>query len=1093
MPNVAPVLDLNGVEEGLGTSRSYSEGGTAEAIAPDATFEDSDSADLDGGTLTVSFEQNGTVDDVLAILDGGDGAGEIGLSGSDVTFGGVVIGTWSGGTNGTDLVVTFNAAATPAAAQALARAITFANGSDTPSTALRSLSFSIADGDGGVAEAGAVVSVKGDGVVTIEATGNGSDQAAQIKAALADPDVTTVKLAAGSFFVGSVIYVPEGKTLVGAGQAQTTVTYLPSFGPLPPVLIEGGKCYSHEGIAVGANARLADLTIDANKLNNDMGATLRVHGAVGRGDGFLVENVTVKNSTGYAFLANGTLENTVNGTFRNVYAENSNVLFETNHSDGVLFENARGADGDGDIRMEAVFHPLNNSRNITFKDCYYVGINQAINVNSNGGEQSNIVFDNLYAETTSNALAAIIAGAHPNEVFFVNSTVKAAGSNALNASNATVYAEGSRFEGGVIGFAINTGTAYFTNTTATGIAYPGFTGATYGVYATGGGKIIWNGGSVFAEGGPGTTQYLGDVTLSSVWIGPGAPAAILSGTDGNDQIVGGSIDEVIGGKAGDDSIDGGLGVDALYGDAGADRILGGGGNDYAFGGDGDDEVDGQDGDDFVDGGAGRDILHGNTGNDYIIGGVDDDRIFGGDGDDLIGGQDGNDFIDAGAGRDFLYGDGGNDHMVGGADNDDMHGQDGDDLMGGQDGDDYVVGGNGRDTLYGDAGNDHMVGGADDDRIFGQDGSDLIGGSEGSDFINGGNGRDFLFGDAGNDHMVGGADNDDIHGQDGDDLIGGQDGDDFIDGGVGRDRLFGDAGKDLIVGGLDNDIIHGQDGDDVVGGQDGDDYIDGGLGRDSLYGDAGRDHIVGGADNDRIFGQDGDDLIGGQDGDDYIEGGLGRDRLYGDGGNDHMLGGRDGDKIYGQAGDDLIGGQEGDDFIDGGLGRDRLFGDAGADHIIGGAENDSIFGQDGNDLIGGQDGDDYIDGGNGRDILFGDAGNDTIAGGAGADDLYGQAGADRFVFSAIGESIAGGADRLLDFDRAAGDLIDLSAIDANLGTPEEDAFTFVGTSAFTNRAGELRYEVIDNQVHVSGDANGDGVADLTFVVNMTSVVATDFIL
>ena len=61
-----------------------------------------------------------------------------------------MIGTWTGGTSGgTPLIVTFNASATPAAAQALARNITFANVSETPVAAPRTLRMAVTDGDGG--------------------------------------------------------------------------------------------------------------------------------------------------------------------------------------------------------------------------------------------------------------------------------------------------------------------------------------------------------------------------------------------------------------------------------------------------------------------------------------------------------------------------------------------------------------------------------------------------------------------------------------------------------------------------------------------------------------------------------------------------------------------------------------------------------------------------------------------------------------------------------------------------------------------------------------------------------------------------------
>ena len=86
--------------------------------------------------------------DRLAIRHEGTGSGQIGLSGASVTYGGVLIGTFTGGSGVTPLVISFNANATPAAAQALARNLTYANVSTTPSTAQRVVRISLNDGDG---------------------------------------------------------------------------------------------------------------------------------------------------------------------------------------------------------------------------------------------------------------------------------------------------------------------------------------------------------------------------------------------------------------------------------------------------------------------------------------------------------------------------------------------------------------------------------------------------------------------------------------------------------------------------------------------------------------------------------------------------------------------------------------------------------------------------------------------------------------------------------------------------------------------------------------------------------------------------------
>ena len=96
----------------------------------------------------------------LRSRDQGTGAGQIGISGSNVTYGGTTIGTFTGGANGSIALVTFNnASATPAAAQALADHILYANTSDDPSTAPRTVTFTVNDGGGDTGTATATISV----------------------------------------------------------------------------------------------------------------------------------------------------------------------------------------------------------------------------------------------------------------------------------------------------------------------------------------------------------------------------------------------------------------------------------------------------------------------------------------------------------------------------------------------------------------------------------------------------------------------------------------------------------------------------------------------------------------------------------------------------------------------------------------------------------------------------------------------------------------------------------------------------------------------------------------------------------------------
>jgi VCBS repeat-containing protein len=111
-------------------------------IDGDVTFTDPDN-NFDGGRLTVAGL---LAQDTVAIRNQGTGTGEIGVSGSNVSFGGSVIGSFAGGA-GSTLTVTFNAAATAAGIEALIENLTYANSSDAPA-ASRSFELKVTDAAG---------------------------------------------------------------------------------------------------------------------------------------------------------------------------------------------------------------------------------------------------------------------------------------------------------------------------------------------------------------------------------------------------------------------------------------------------------------------------------------------------------------------------------------------------------------------------------------------------------------------------------------------------------------------------------------------------------------------------------------------------------------------------------------------------------------------------------------------------------------------------------------------------------------------------------------------------------------------------------
>jgi Ca2+-binding RTX toxin-like protein len=119
------------------------------------------------------------------------------------------------------------------------------------------------------------------------------------------------------------------------------------------------------------------------------------------------------------------------------------------------------------------------------------------------------------------------------------------------------------------------------------------------------------------------------------------------------------------------------------------------------------------------------------------------------------------------------------------------------------------------------------------------------------------------------------------------------------------------------------------------------------------------------------------------------------------------------------------------------------------------------------------------GANGDTITTG-AGADFLQGGGGADALRGGGGGDVFRYLAVSDSTAASEDRILDFAPGL-DKIDLSRIDANSLAAGDQAFAWIGSSAFSGAAGELRATLSNGVWTVEGDVNGDRVADLVIAV------------
>ena len=145
-------------------------------------------------------------------------------------------------------------------------------------------------------------------------------------------------------------------------------------------------------------------------------------------------------------------------------------------------------------------------------------------------------------------------------------------------------------------------------------------------------------------------------------------------------------------------------------------------------------------------------------------------------------------------------------------------------------------------------------------------------------------------------------------------------------------------------------------------------------------------------------------------------------------------------------------------------------------------------------IDGSDDNDTLIGTDMQDDIYGLQGNDKIMGGAGQDILTGDEGNDTFIFTSIDDSLPDLADIIEDFTK--GDKIDLSAIDANVATLKDNAFSKpvmgVQFSGKFTKPGQLFFDTTDNILY--GNVDNDSGAD--FAIELTSVtklVAADLIL
>ena len=909
--NDAPTLS------GFATTANFIESdvnGAARLIDFDVTFQDLED-NLDGGALTVSGL---LAEDRIAVRNEGTDAGQIGVAGSDVTFGGVVIGTLSGG-EGATLTVTLNASADSAAVEALIQNLTYSNASDSP-TATRTLVLDVADATGmsltgagqgavfnqlvgasnpftsfpiNLTNTQSLVDLDGDGDLDVVA----GDSSGTLRYYLNANGAFTEQTGASNPFNGIDVGYwsdPAFADLDGDGDLDVVVGN--NSGAL--------RSFRNDG------STFSEMTGAANPFNGVSGgyrAAPTFQDIDGDGDLDLIVN---SSSGGVPlYFENATPRPSVSSVVINIAAQN-----DAPRVDGAPTDLVVTGDDSGHLDLSA----------LTLSDLDSPG-DLTVVLAASAGSMAAASGAGVIVTGSGTATLTLVGTASAIDAWLnVTSNVEYTGAaNASGDNVATLTLTGNDGFGPVTLAVMNIDLAAVDDVitgTGGGDTLRGLRGDD--VLAGGGGDDVLDGGA-----GRDTADY--SAAAGGVQARLFSNAARVDGDGGSDTFVsienltGSGFNDVLFGDAGANVLSGGLGFDTLLGLGGDDTLIGGDGVANALqGGQGDDTY----------------VV---TANDTIIEfaneGIDTVRIaqnytLRAHLENLV-------FTGTGAFR-----------GVGNADNNAITGAAGDDVLAGLGGADVLTGGDGIDTADYAAATTGVVanlatgvvsadghGSADTlisiESLIGSAHGDFLTGTTGANILNGGAGDDRLAGGAGDDRLIGGsgidtADYSDAAGavtaklnlrQVINDGSGGTDtlsGIENLTGSAFNDLLFGDAGANVISGGLGSDTLLGLDGDDILmGGAGAANTLYGGLGDDTYVVDA-NDTIIENAGqgtdtvqttrNWYVLRSEIENLTytgtgafsgAGNGAANVLTGGAGADVLVGGGGDDTLNGGAGVDYVY----------------------------------------------------------------------------------------------------------------------------------------------------------------------------------------------------
>src|SRR3989338_4458041 len=353
---------------GLTKAVSYSENAiqsSAQVIDSSVLLADINSPDFNGGNVTIVYASGGSTADKLTVANQGTGSGQIGVSGSTISYEGNNICTIStNGANGASLVITFNTAnATVAAVDALIQALSYQNTSDSPATS-RTLRLTIDDGDG-------QVSAAHDILVTINAEGDSFTLTSGTDNFSAGTGADTFTTLDADFSASDVLSSGSGTdTLIFSDAATITTAELANKTGIDVIQLDGNSTIA-----------LSDAFVDASdsnsvRINNstytvslDTSALVSGHNAVIGGTGTVTlsaagkvsaaagVNTTIVGSAGADTLTGSTGADTLTGSYGGdtisggagndvIYADNQAFTAST-VSGLTLWLDAKDINGDG--------------------------------------------------------------------------------------------------------------------------------------------------------------------------------------------------------------------------------------------------------------------------------------------------------------------------------------------------------------------------------------------------------------------------------------------------------------------------------------------------------------------------------------------------------------------------------------------------------------------------------------------------------------------------------------------------------------------------------------------------------------------------